>query len=124
MRTKIYVCLAVLLLLLSNGSGAFAQPTADEIRTQVRELLNEFDSFKDSAEFKQCVYGCGKSNPGKMWNVKRKALQDQMSPQLDAPVMLKAALGEMWQMGMDYAKGKTQEAKELRGGIEKALVQQ
>lgn len=124
MMTRIGVfLLACFMTFMSTGATAQAQPTADEVRAQVRQLLDEFDTFKDSAEFKQCVYGCGKSNPGKMWNVKRKALQDQMSPQLDVPVVLKAAPGELHALGMAYAKGRAQEAKELRGGIEKALEQ-
>lgn len=108
------------------GPKAAATPTvltADEVRAQVRELLAELDGFKDSGEFRQCVYGCGKRSPGNAWNAKRKALQDKMTPQLDVPLLLKAAPGELWSLGMAYAKGKNEEAREIRADIEKALAQ-
>ena len=98
-------------------------PTENEVRAQVRELLAELDSFKNSDVFRQCVYGCGSKGPGSAWNTKRKALQDQMTPQLDVPILLKAAPGELWMLGMAYAKGKADEARELRAEIEKALAQ-
>lgn len=98
-------------------------PTAEEVRGQVRELLNELDSFKDSSIFAECMYGCGERNPGLVWNAKRKALQEQMTPQLDVPLLLKAAPGDLWMLGKAYARGKDEEAREVRAGIEKALEQ-
>lgn len=95
--------------------------TADELRAQVGALLAELDTFKNSSEFRQCVYGCQQGSMGKEWNRKREALQKRVTPETDAPVLLKAAPGELWALGMAYAKGKVEEARELRAGIEKAL---
>ena len=95
--------------------------TTEQLRDQVRELLSELDGFRASPVFKQCIYGCGKDNPGKAWNIKRDALQKQMSPQLDAPVELKAAPAGLWSLGMAYGKGKEGEAKRIRAEIEQAL---
>lgn len=97
--------------------------TTAEVRAQVADLLRELDVFRNTSEFKECIYGCGKGNPGTVWDVKRKALQERMTPQLDVPVALKAAPGELWSLGMAYAKGKNEEAREIRAGIEKALAQ-
>lgn len=96
--------------------------TTAEVRAQVADLLQELDVFRNTSEFKECIYGCGKGNPGTAWDAKRKALQERMTPQLDVPVALKAAPGELWALGMAYAKGKTDEAREIRAGIEKALA--
>ena len=41
----------------------------------------------------------------------------------ECPDLLKAAPGELWALGMAYAKGKAEEARTLRADIEKALVQ-
>lgn len=120
------IILAVLVLsvcLLGWANWTVAAPTVGEVRAQVKELLAELDTFKDSGEFKQCMYGCGKGNPAVAWNAKRKALQDQMNPELNIPLLLKAAPGELWALGKAYAKGKADEARELRADIEKALAQ-
>lgn len=98
-------------------------PTAEEVRAQVRELLDELDSFRGSRTFRECVYGCGKKNPGSGWDAKRQALQDRITPQLPMPPLLKAAPGELWMLGMAYAKGEEREAKDLRADIEEALEQ-
>ncbi len=95
--------------------------TTEQLRDQVRELLAELDGFRDTPVFRQCIYGCGKDNPGKAWNAKRDALQKQMSPQLDSPVELKAAPAGLWSLGMAYGKGKEGEAKRIRAEIEQAL---
>lgn len=96
--------------------------TADELRAQVASLLAELDAFKDSSEFRQCVYGCQQGSMGKEWNRKREALQERVTPETNAPILLKAAPGELWALGMAYAKGKAEEARELRADIEKALA--
>lgn len=102
-------------------SSRRAPLTTKTVKSAVRELLDEFDSFKDTAAFKQCVYGCGSENPAAVWNAKRDALNKQMTPQLDVSPRLKLAFGDMWQMGKDYAKGKKSSANELRNEIEAAL---
>ncbi len=97
--------------------------TADELRAQVAALLTELDIFRNSSEFRQCVYGCQQGSMGKEWNRKREALQKRVTPETDAPALLKAAPGELWALGMAYAKGKDEEAREIRADIEKALEQ-
>lgn len=78
--------LALVCCLFALGSAAFVaqaeeQPlTTKTVKSAVRELLDEFDSFKDTAAFKQCVYGCGSENPAAVWNAKRDALNKQMTP--------------------------------------------
>ena len=105
------------------SAPAQAPMTTAEVRAQVAGLLAELDTFRNTGEFKQCVYGCGKGNPGAAWDAKRKALQERMTPQLDVPVALKAAPGDLWALGMAYAKGKAEESGTLRADIEKALAQ-
>lgn len=102
---------------------ATAPLTTAEVRAQVAHLLHELDGFRNTGEFKECIYGCGKGNPGTAWDAKRKALQERMTPQLDVPVALKAAPGDLWALGMAYAKGKADEARTLRADIERALAQ-
>ncbi len=97
--------------------------TADELRAQVASLLAELDVFKNSSEFRQCVYGCQQGSMGKEWNRKRERLQERVTPETDAPILLKAAPGELWALGMAYAKGNDEEAREIRADIEKALDQ-
>ena len=104
-------------------AAATSPLTTAEVRAQVADLLRELDVFRNTSEFKECIYGCGKGNPGTAWDAKRKALQERMTPQLDVPVALKAAPGDLWALGMAYAKGKDEEAREIRAGIEKALAQ-
>lgn len=120
---------ALVCCLFALGSAAFVaqaeeQPlTTETVKSAVRELLDEFDSFKDTATFKQCVYGCGSENPAAVWNAKRDAFNKRMTPQLDVSPRLKLAFGDMWQMGKDYANGKKSSASEIRNDIESALVQ-
>ena len=95
--------------------------TTETLRVAARELLDEFDGFKDTLTFRECTYGCGSRNPAAAWNARRDALNKQMTPQLDVPPRLKLAFGDMWQMGKDYAKGRVTEANELRSEIEAAL---
>lgn len=106
-----------------SAAPATAPLTTAEVRAQVADLLHEMDGFRNTSEFRQCVYGCGKGNPGTAWDAKRKALQERMTPQLDVPVALKAAPGDLWALGMAYAKDKAEEARTLRADIEKALAQ-
>lgn len=105
------------------SSAAFRAMTTEEVRAEVAGLLAELDGFRNTGEFRQCVYGCGQSNPGAVWDAKRRALQELMTPELDVPVALKAAPGELWALGMAYAKGRTDEARQVRADIEKALAQ-
>ena len=91
------------------------------LRDEVSSLLAKLDTFRTSQIFKQCIYGCGKDNPGNAWNLKIKALQEQMTPQLNAPILLKVALSDLWSLGMAYGKGKENEAREWRSQIEEAL---
>lgn len=37
--------------------------TTEKVKSVVRELLDEFDSFKDTPTFKQWAYGSGSKNP-------------------------------------------------------------
>lgn len=95
--------------------------TKEALQKEVRALLADLDSFRDTPIFKQCIYGCGKKNPGSAWDMRRKALQSMMTPQLDAPLLLKTAPGDLWALGMAYGKGRMSEAKALRAQIEAAL---
>lgn len=105
-----------------SPAAAPAPLTTEEVRARVESLLAELDVFKDSSEFRQCVYGCQQGSMGREWNRKREALQERMTPELDVPVAVKAAPGELWALGMAYAKGKADEARRLRADIEKALA--
>lgn len=91
------------------------------LKTELRDLLNEFDGFKDTSIFKQCVFGCGSKNPATVWNARREAIYAQMPQKLDAPVQLKAAFGEIWQMVYSYGKGDMNEYKHIRKEIEGVL---
>lgn len=103
--------LALVCCLFALGSAAFVaqaeeQPlTTKTVKSAVRELLDEFDSFKDTAAFKQCVYGCGSENPAAVWNAKRDALNKQMTPQLDVSPRLKLAFGDHVADGQGLRQG-------------------
>lgn len=91
------------------------------LKAELRDLLNEFDGFKDTSIFKQCVFGCGSKNPATVWNARREAIYAQMTPKLDAPIQLKAAFGEIWQMGYAYGRGEMKDYKRIRKEVEAAL---
>ena len=44
-----------------------------------------------------------------------------MTPKLDAPIQLKAAFGEIWQMGYAYGRGEMKDYKRIRKEVEAAL---
>ena len=117
----------VVLLCGMLGFGFFSataqseELTTEKLKAAAQELLDEFDGFKDSAVFARCTYGCGSENPAAAWDAKRRAINKQLTPQLDVPPRLKLAFGDMWQMGKDYAKGRKADANELRKEIEAAL---
>ena len=87
-------CLAlVLLLALSPIRAQCASNATETVREAINDLLDDFDDFKDSEIFRQCVYGCGSENPGKEWRDRLKTLQRQAMPREDVPTRLKDAIG-------------------------------
>ena len=115
-------CLAlVLLLALSPIRAQCASNATETVREAINDLLDDFDDFKDSEIFRQCVYGCGSENPGKEWRGRLKTLQRQAMPREDIPTRLKDSIGELWQMGRTYARGNARKAAELRRRIETVL---
>ena len=115
------LCLAIAFLALSPIRAQSASDSTDTVREAISDLLDDFDDFKDSEIFRQCVYGCGSENPGKEWRDRLKTLQRQAMPREDVPTRLKDAIGELWQMGRTYARGNARKAAELRQRIETVL---
>ena len=115
-------CLAlVLLLALSPIRAQCASNATETVREAISDLLDDFDDFKDSEIFRQCVYGCGSENPGNEWRDRIKTLQRQAMRRKEVPTRLKDAIGELWQMGRTYARGNARKAAELRQRIEANL---
>lgn len=115
-------CLAlVLLLALSPIRAQCASNATETVREAINDLLDDFDDFKDSEIFRQCVYGCGSENPGKEWRGRIKTLQRQAMRRKEVPTRLKDAIGELWQMGRTYARGNARKAAELRQRIKVVL---
>ena len=115
------LCLAIAFLTLSPIRAQSASDATETVREAISDLLDDFDDFKDSEIFRQCVYGCGSENPGKEWRDRLKTLQRQAMPREDVPTRLKDAIGELWQMGRTYARGNARKAAELRQRIETVL---
>ena len=115
------LCLAIAFLALSPIRSQSASDSTETVREAISDLLDDFDDFKDSEIFRQCVYGCGNENPGKEWRDRLKTLQRQAMPREDVPTRLKDAIGELWQMGRTYARGNARKAAELRQRIETVL---
>ena len=115
------LCLAIAFLTLSPIRAQSASDATETVREAISDLLDDFDDFKDSEIFRQCVYGCGSENPGKEWRGRIKTLQHQAMPREDVPTRLKDAIGELWQMGRTYARGNARKAAELRQRIETVL---
>ena len=115
-------CLAlVLLLALSPIRAQWASNATETVREAINDLLDDFDDFKDSEIFRQCVYGCGSENPGNEWRDRIKTLQRQAMRRKEVPTRLKDAIGELWQMGRTYARGNARKAAELRQRIKVVL---
>ena len=115
------LCLAIAFLALSPIRAQSASDSTETVREAISDLLDDFDDFKDSEIFRQCVYGCGSENPGKEWRDRLKTLQRQAMPREDVPTRLKDAIGELWQRGRTYARGNARKAAELRQRIETVL---
>ena len=115
------LCLAIAFLALSPIRAQCASNATETVREAINDLLDDFDDFKDSEIFRQCVYGCGSENPGKEWRGRLKTLQRQAMPREDIPTRLKDSIGELWQMGRTYARGNARKAAELRQRIEANL---
>lgn len=115
------LCLAIAFLALSPIRAQCASNATETVREAINDLLDDFDGFKDSEIFRQCVYGCGSENPGKEWRGRLKTLQRQAMPREDVPTRLKDAIGELWQMGRTYARGNARKATELRQRIKVVL---
>lgn len=115
------LCLAIAFLVLSPTRAQSASDATETVREAISDLLDDFDGFKDSEIFRQCVYGCGSENPGKEWRGRLKTLQRQAMPREDIPTRLKDSIGELWQMGRTYARGNARKAAELRQRIETVL---
>ena len=117
-------CLAlVLLLALSPIRAQCASNATETVREAINDLLDDFDDFKDSEIFRQCVYGCGSENPGNEWRDRIKTLQRQAMRRKEVPTRLKDAIGELWQLGRTYARGNARKAAELRQRI-KVVVEE
>ena len=114
------LCLAIAFLALSPIRAQCASNATETVREAINDLLDDFDDFKDSEIFRQCVYGCGSENPGNEWRDRIKTLQRQAMRE-DVPTRLKDAIGELWQMGRTYARGNARKAAELRRRIEAVL---
>ena len=115
-------CLAlVLLLALSPIRAQCASNATETVREAINDLLDDFDDFKDSEIFRQCVYGCGSENPGNEWRDRIKTLQRQAMRRKEVPTRLIDAIGELWQMGRTYARGNARKAAELRQRIKVVL---
>ena len=115
-------CLAlVLLLALSPIRAQCASNATETVREAINDLLDDFDDFKDSEIFRQCVSGCGSENPGNEWRDRIKTLQRQAMRRKEVPTRLKDAIGELWQMGRTYARGNARKAAELRQRIKVVL---
>lgn len=116
------LCLAIVLLVaLSPIRAQSASDATEAVREAISDLLDDFDGFKDSEIFRQCVYGCGSENPGNEWRDRIKTLQRQAMRREDVPTRLKDAIGELWQMGRTYARGNARKAAELLRRIEAVL---
>lgn len=115
------LCLAIAFLALSPIRAQCASNATETVREAINDLLDDFDDFKDSEIFRQCVYGCGSENPGKEWRGRLKTLQRQAMRREDIPTRLKDSIGELWQMGRTYARGNAHKAAELRQRIEANL---
>ena len=121
-RMRVLVlCLVIAFLALSPIRAQSASDATETVREAISGLLDDFDDFKDSEIFRQCVYGCGSENPGKEWRGRLKTLQRQAMPREDIPTHLKDSIGELWQMGRTYARGNARKAAELRQRIEANL---
>lgn len=115
------LCLTIAFLALSPIQAQCASDATETVREAISDLLDDFDGFKDSEIFRQCVYGCGSENPGKEWRGRIKVLQRQAMRREDIPTRLKDSIGELWQMGRTYARGNARKAAELRQRIETVL---
>lgn len=115
------LCLAIAFLALSPIRAQCASNATETVREAINDLLDDFDDFKDSEIFRQCVYGCGSENPGNEWRARIKVLQRQAMRREDIPTRLKDSIGELWQMGRTYARGNARKAAELRRRIETVL---
>ena len=117
-RMRVLVlCLVIAFLALSPIRAQSASDATETVREAISGLLDDFDDFKDSEIFRQCVYGCGSENPGNEWRARIKVLQRQAMRREDIPTRLKDSIGELWQMGRTYAR----KAAELRQRIETVL---
>ena len=115
------LCLVIAFLALSPIRAQSASDATETVREAISGLLDDFDDFKDSEIFRQCVYGCGSENPGNEWRARIKVLQRQAMRREDIPTRLKDSIGELWQMGRTYARGNARKAAELRQRIETVL---
>lgn len=121
-RMRVLVlCLVIAFLALSPIRAQSASDATETVREAISGLLDDFDDFKDSEIFRQCVYGCGSENPGNEWRARIKVLQRQAMRREDIPTRLKDSIGELWQMGRTYARGNARKAAELRQRIEANL---
>ena len=121
-RMRVLVlCLVIAFLALSPIRAQSASDATETVREAISGLLDDFDDFKDSEIFRQCVYGCGSENPGNEWRASIKVLQRQAMRREDIPTRLKDSIGELWQMGRTYARGNARKAAELRQRIETVL---
>ena len=121
-RMRVLVlCLVIAFLALSPIRAQSASDATETVREAISGLLDDFDDFKDSEIFRQCVYGCGSENPGNEWRARIKVLQRQAMRREDIPTRLKDSIGELWQMGRTYARGNARKAAELRQRIETVL---
>ena len=101
---------------------AATMDAATQVRTTTTKLLKEIDKFKNNPIFKECLYGCGDSNPGAVWNEKRQQLADFIREHdADIPANMRSIPGSLFTLGKAYAKDNKGDIKYFRSEIESAI---
>lgn len=119
------IILAAFVLACFSWGASHHASAADadaQVRATATKLLKEIDKFKNNKMFKQCLYGCGDSNPGFAWNQKRQQLADFISEHdADLSSNMRSIPGTLFTLGKAYAKDNKNDIKYFRSEIENAL---
>lgn len=119
------IILAALMLAYFPLAASQIAPAADaatQVRSTATKLMKEIDKFKNNQMFKQCLYGCGDSNPGFAWNEKRKQLADFVREHdADIPANMRSIPGMLYTLGKAYATDNKKDIKYFRSEVESAL---
>lgn len=122
MKRSILAILALACLSLGVPQATPAADAATQVRTTTAKLLKEIDKFKNNPMFKQCLYGCGDSNPGAAWNEKRQQLADFISEHdSEIPANMRSIPGALFTLGKAYAKDNKNDIKYFRSEVESAI---